>query len=133
MQHTDISNLHITDLSEPLGTCLRMLGNGNFHPAGTFSLTEQYQFGVGVAVVTQDANFAGAVPDPLIDVLQDWYYWHAWNGLLSEATPNYQWSFDIRTARKLREGYRLVWVSQVFAEEIGSELKVNLRTLWTLS
>jgi len=126
----DISHISISLGDNAGGTCLRVIGNLNyFHNAATF---EQFNIGVGIAVVTKDALAAGALPDPLSDLEQDWYYWHSWEGLLGFSDGQHQENFDIRTARKLREGYRLAFMMQSFTQELEGEIQVNLRTLWTL-
>ena len=129
LQVRDISNIHITDLSESGGTILRMIGQFNYyHEAASI---ETFNYGIGVAVITQDALAAGAVPDPQVDLNQDWYYWDSWEGVLINE-GQHQVNFDIRTARKLREGYRLVMVMQSFIQELAGFIRVDMRNLWTL-
>ena len=102
----------------------------NLYQSGAMNF-EDGNMGVGVAVVTADALATGQVPDPLSDLSQDWYYWHAWRGLLGFEAQHYQ-QFDIKTSRCLREGYRLMWATQHFTQEVATLMQVNLRTLWTL-
>jgi len=125
----DISHISISLGNNAGGTCLRLLGNLNY--STTAASFEEYNLGVGVAVVTADALTAGATPDPLSDLSQDWYYYHAWEGNLGFEAQHYQ-EFDIRSARRLREGYRLGWVTQSFTMEVAGKLFVRLRSLWTL-
>ena len=101
-------------------------------PAGGQAVNEIFNIGVGVAVITKDALSVGTVPDPLSDLEQDWYYWHSWEGNLGFADGQHYKEFDNRSARRLREGYRLAWIFQNFTQELVGEVQVNLRTLWTL-
>ncbi len=92
-----------------------------------------YEFAAAAVLVTSDALASGGVPDALSDAQQDWYFWHAWRGELANTGQlNYNFSFDIHSARKLREGYRLVWVTENPAVELLADLNVRLRTLWRL-
>ncbi len=129
---TDISHPAIGANNEPTGAILRMLGTWNVSPVVGGSL-EDYEFAVGVSVVTIDALSAGATPDPLTDVTQDWYFWDSWLGKLNAVgTSTYTKSFDIRSSRRLREGFRLVWVTENPAIEIAGLLSMSLRTLWKM-
>ena len=125
----DISHVLISGGNEPGGTCLRLVGNLNyFQIAASF---EVFNLSVGVGVVTNDALAVGAVPDSIVDLTHDWYWWHSWEGNLGfEAQHNKE--FDIRFARKLREGYRLVMVLENTVQELVGKVEVRLRTLWTL-
>ena len=125
----DISHILITGGQEAGGTCLRLVGNMNYMQiAASF---EPFNFGVGVAVITNDALAAGAVPDPLTDLTHDWYFWYAWEGNLGFEVQHTK-EFDICSSRRLREGYRLVWVVQNLIQELPGQLQCNFRTLWTL-
>ena len=125
----DISHLSISLGNNAGGTCLRMIGNLNYYTEAAVS--EVFNIGVGVVVVTAEALAAGVVPDPLSDTTQDWYYYHAWQGNLSQDDQHTQ-NFDIRSARRLREGYALAWSTQNFTQEVAGKLSVRIRSLWTL-
>jgi len=125
----DISHLTISLGDNAGGTCLRLMGN--FTYGFNDAIFEDANIGVGVAVVTKDAMSIGTMPDPLSDLEHDWYYWHAWEGIVGLENQHEQ-TFDIRSARKLREGYRLAFISQNFTQELSTTLRVRLRTLWTL-
>jgi len=88
---------------------------------------------VGVGVVTKDAVAAGALPDPLSDFEQSWYYWTGRQiTTVVGSTQEVAWDVDIRSMRKLRSGYRLVLVTQSAAEENAMELFASIRTLWSV-
>jgi len=125
----DISHISISLGNNAGGTCLRLIGNLNY--SSIVAGFEKYNYGVGVAVMTSDAIVAGATPDPLSDLSQDWYYYDAWEGILG-LENNHTRYFDIRTARRIREGYRLGWVTQMFTQEVVGQMRVRLRSLWTL-
>ena len=127
----DISHIMISTGVEPGGTCLRMVGNLNYYQ--TPASFEEFNIGIGVSIVTADAlgEGSGAMPDPLTDLTHDWYYWHGWEGMLGLEAQHNQ-VFDIRSSRRLREGFRLVWISQNFSQEVVGKLRVHLRTLWSM-
>ncbi len=126
----DISHVSISLGNNAGGTCLRMVGNLNyFHSAAS---NEKFNLGIGVSVLTKDALTIGSVPDPLSDLEHDWYYWHAWEGNLGFADGQHSVDFDIRSSRRLREGFRLGWITQNFTQELVGLLRVRLRTLWIL-
>ena len=125
----DISHLSISLGNNAGGTCLRMVGNYNY--SSVVAGFEQYNYGIGIAVVTKDALTAGVVPDPLTDQEQDWYYWDAWEGILG-LENNYTKTFDIHTARKIREGYRLALVLENTTQEVVGQMRIRMRSLWTL-
>ena len=126
---TDISHVSISLGNNAGGTCIRLLGNLSYHfPDALF---ETSNLGVGVTVITKDALSAGQVPEPLSDLEHDWYYWHAWEGIVGLENQHEQ-MFDIKTSRRIREGFRLAWISQNFTQEVATTLNVRLRSLWTL-
>jgi len=76
---TDITAQIIVTGGEEIGTCRRLIGNLTLSPDAGAGLTA-YNYASGVAVVTKDALSAGAIPDPIADDEQDWYYWSGWEG-----------------------------------------------------
>ena len=88
---------------------------------------------VGVAVVSQDALAAGALPDPEGDFNQDWYYWTRRSILVPALGGLFQldWDFDIRSMRRLRGGYALVFISESPLNPQITDLEVSMRTLWS--
>jgi len=92
---------------------------------------------VGITVMTNDAFFALASPDPLSDFQQDWYYWHLHDSMrVSGPTENSnRWNADIRSARRLRGGFKLVMVVETNA--VGNpdttDLSVVMRNLWQVT
>ena len=86
---------------------------------------------LGVAVVTRDG--IGAPPDPIDDPEQDWYFWDHWTGdLMNSGQSNFSRSFDIRSKRRLRQGYRLVLITQNTAQEFAHSVNFAFRTLWQM-
>ena len=127
---TDISHSMIQADTEPTGACLRLIGNFTLSPSVGI-VAEVYNISVGIAVVSQAVT--SQVPTPVGDPSQDWYYWSVWSGILSPTSNiNQTVTFDIRTSRRLREGYRLVFVSENVIQELASDVRVRLRTLWRM-
>ena len=88
---------------------------------------------VGVAVVSLDALTAGAVPDPLSDFNQDWYYWTG-RFLKHQASSDANvsaWDVDIRSRRRLRGGYALMMAVETPVFAVDQEMHVGMRNLWT--
>ena len=131
-QITDISHQAIMDEDERTGKVLRVIGNITVTPqVGT--APGDYNFAAAISVASENALTGSRIPGALNASQQDWYYWTSWEGELSSGgTSNHTVYFDIRTARVLREGYRLVWNSQNAVQELGSNLFVRLRTLWSM-
>jgi len=128
---TDISHPAIAANNEPTGTIRRWVGNWTLSPLTTGPA--EYNVFIGIAVVTIDALAALAVPDPASDVTQDWYWWSAWEGGIADlGLSSRTMQFDIRTARRLREGYRLVLVSENLTQELASEFHLRARGLWSM-
>ena len=88
---------------------------------------------MGIAVVSEDALAATAVPDPASDFNQDWYYWtgRSIKVRAPEGPQVVTWDADIRSMRRLRGGYRLVMVSETGANEDSLEIHTTMRLLWT--
>ena len=133
-QHVaDISHELIIFADEPAGTCKRLVGNINLY-ADSIVGAEEANFALGIAVVTEDALTAFAVPDSQFDLDQDWYYWYAWRGLVGNTGggPQLTVNFDIHSVRRLRGGYRLMLTIQHTITEVQNRLTWNARTLWSL-
>ena len=126
----DISHPAIVAGYESSGTVVRfiaeVLGTSQA-PVG-----EPVTLGLGVAVISEDAMQVPVTPSPLTDVNQDWYYWWAGTPTLGQDRTERLFSVDIRSARKLRGGYRLSMTWQNFLSEVGTELSVMVRTLWMM-
>ncbi len=132
LNFTDISHPAITANNEPTGTCRRLIGNWAVTPQTAVAGVE-YNISLGIAVMTIDALTAGATPDPAADVTQDWYWWDSWEGTLADAgLSTYTNHFDIRTARRIREGYRLVLITENLGQELASFVHFRARTLWSM-
>ena len=125
----DISQLQISGGTTTGGTVVRSIGNAYF---SSTVAGEESKITAGICVVTKDAFIAGAVPDPNSDLEHDWYFWKAnWFSfdLLGEVR-NFIW--DNRTARLLREGYRLVFVVHKDLTEGAINVFIAIRNLWKL-
>ena len=129
---TDITHPAIANNNEPTGTCVRLIGNWSFSPVVGVSLAD-YNMSVGITLLTIDALAAFAVPDPAADVTQDWYFWDSWGGgMQADGSSNITRAFDIRSSRRLREGFRLIWVTDNLVMELAGVLDVRIRTLWMM-
>ena len=131
---TDISPPNLDVGATQTATILRLIGQIQLISPLTAGAAD---VAVGVCVVSADAA-QGAVPDPLTDQSQDWYYWRS--GLVPLTTglvagggsTNPVWEFDIRTSRRLRGGYRLVAISENDEDPEIAHLHWNVRGLWTI-
>ncbi len=85
---------------------------------------------MGIAVVTNDGFAAGALPDPESDFDQDWYYWTR-RSLMDREGSQLNWEIDLHSMRRLRGGYKLVFISQTPTNENITELHANFRNLWS--
>ena len=86
---------------------------------------------IGICVVTEDALAAFALPDPGSDFNQDWYYWAARNTRATENDSLVSWDADIRSARRLRGGYRLVMIVEAPASNVNDiAISPSMRNLW---
>ena len=126
----DLSHPRIQSGAEGTGTCIRMLLTVGIHNAALTTAPDITSIGVGVCVVTADAFVAQALPDPLFDTDQDWYYW--WGGSRQVSSLGLEWSVDVRSARKLRGGYRLVLVAENVINELITNVDLTIRTLWKM-
>ena len=133
---TAVASRQLFDLTHPDlvssdlgGTCMRMILQIHASTLGT--VPEIEGLACGVIRISNDAFLAGpaAVPAPMTDLTQDWYYW--WGGfppLFNEATQVV--AVDIRSARRLRGGDRLVLIMENPVNELAIELSIMRRTLW---
>ncbi len=102
--------------------------------SGTSNVIQQ--IALGITVMTNDAFAAAAVPDPLTgDFQQAWYYWTCMQLVHSgvNAEPNKRMA-DIRTARKLRGGFKLVAITESLASnDLDTTLFLSMRNLWQVT
>ena len=89
---------------------------------------ETTNYGFGICVVTKDGLAGGAVPLPLSDFEQDWYWWEAGNQRQNSESV-ITLPIDVRTSRRLRGGYRLALIGQNGVNELSTFVDVSLRTL----
>ena len=135
----------IADLTpEPMGsdligtaTLIRSLMEFSFmmDTASTGATVQQIAF--GITVMTNDAFAAGAVPDPLTgDFQQSWYYWTCKQiiGSAGAGPRLVSWNVDIRSARRLRGGFKLVAISESpAANDLDTTLFLSMRNLWQIT
>ena len=112
--------------TEGSATVRRLIFNGSYTPA--VNEDTGIRMCLGVYVASHEAFAQVALSDPCSDEGQDWYYWTqrtvaSVNGL--------QWDVDIRTARRLRAGYKLILVVNNQLNEVASTLNLSIRSLWT--
>ncbi len=119
--------------TDNIGTAVihRMIGHIDMAAVGTDATQQIGAF--GVCVLSRDAATAGTVPEPLSDTQQAWYYWTVRNAI-GEPGGNRQmsWDFDIRTKRRLRSGYDLVWVWENTLNELAVDVDISIRSLWSV-
>ena len=87
---------------------------------------------LGIYVASHEGFDQNAFSDPEGDFFQDWYYWTR-RAAQVEATGEprtFSWDADIRTMRKLRGGYKLVYVVSHPLNPQPVELHTSMRLLW---
>jgi len=143
--HGTVGEEVVTDLTpEPMATALvgtatliRSVMNFRYGIDAAGSSDTAQQVALGITVMTNDAFAALAIPDPLTgDFQQGWYYWTARQvlGAGSGGPREMFWEADIRSARKLRGGFKLVMVSETTAiNDLGTALFINMRNLWQIT
>ena len=126
----DITHQDIISGFESTGTCVRLMGTIETQNVASEAGALYESLGVGVLVAPIESIAATAVPDPSLTNDQDWYYW--WGGELVNDVKGRKWSFDIRSARRLRANYRLLMVFANQTNEVSQTVNVSIRTLWKL-
>ena len=128
-----LGNLGLIDagVNQVAGTLKRMIGSLTVIPNAAGS----GQFGIGVSVITQDAEALGAsaVPDPLVaNGRQSWYWWMAETSSFDNVNAQLTFRFDIRTARRIRSGFTLglVFSSATYATLTILTINFQARLLW---
>jgi len=132
----DLSNPKIIAGETSSGTIVRCRGEVEIMN-GSNSNTE-FEVSIGIVVVTAEALAAVILPNPRGSQSNDWYYWtqktaHMLGNNTGEGDPTWRWQFDLRSMRKLREGYRLACV---VVKDDSTQLSVNhitFRNLWKLN
>ncbi len=105
---------------------------------GEFSVTGptvagRYNVAAGITVMSLDGFSGGNVPDPLTDTDQSWWYWTRMTpGLVSVDQGSDPVKFDIRTARNIRRGFRLILVFEAGVNPGSITFDLSARILWTL-
>ena len=83
---------------------------------------------LGIYVASHEAFAQTALSDPCGDEGQDWYYW---TQRTVHTIAGGDWEVDLRTARRLRAGYKLILVVNNQLNEITLALNLSIRSLWT--
>jgi len=111
-------------------TCKRLMGHFTIDPI----IPDQVEIAIGIAVVTKDAVSGPQFPDPLTDSDYGWYYWtnRVIDALTGIGPAQLDWEIDIRTARTIREGMRLVVISESKSSNNAKALHMAFRALWTI-
>ncbi len=130
----DMTPSPIRSLSSGVATIVRMIGHMEWFSANsTGPPPVAMHITCGVAVVTADAIAGAVLPDPLDEAEHGWLYWTNRTLLLGQDGQGKaitSWDFDIRTSRKLRGGYGLVFITETVAEEFASVARLSIRNLW---
>ncbi len=115
-----------------LAVIQRMIAHVDFGFNATDVSAAAHDFAIGIGVVTLDAFAAGAVPDPLSNFDQDWYYWTHRQFKRTTAAEQALASFDfeIRSKRRLRGGYALVMVVENPVQLDAMNVNIAMRNLW---
>ncbi len=130
----------VTDITpEPMGTdlvgtakILRCIIELGYSKDGASVSNTIQRVGVGITIMTNDGFASLAVPDPLADFQQSWYYWTALTNVFSSTGVNPLVRLaDIRTSRLLRSGFKLVLISQSLStNDVDSSVQISMRNLW---
>ena len=130
LQVLDISHQSMIAGSEDTGTCMRLIGSVEISNLSTELAPEDVSFGIGVGLFHSAAIAALAVPNPSGSNDGDWYYW--WGGKMTLDVKGKRWTYDIRSARRLRANYRLLVVIANQLNELTTLVKLTHRTLWKM-
>jgi len=87
---------------------------------------------IGIWVTPHENLDVGAL-DVINDFQQDFYYWTT-EYITPQSTNQLttRWTADIRTSRRLRGGYGLLFKAQTPVQELALQLNVSMRNLWVL-
>lgn len=130
----NLTPFSITTFANSGGTALRMIGDIRVETSGAGA--DHIDLDVGIGVITSEAFLLGVGPDPATDLTQDWYYWKHLDshlpGNLSDSMNQGMIDFDIRTSRRLRQGYFLALILQKGITSSVINLSVGIRILWRM-
>ena len=116
---------------------MRLIGALTMEHAGGAQAIEATEVAAGITVMTKDSFANGVSPSPLVgDEEQDWYWWQSTMRSLGPAGTdggNITFPISILTKRRLRGGFRLVFIASKGLTELGLDLHLSLRILWTLN
>ena len=126
----DITPNQVQQGYSPTATLRRLIATFELSNDGVG--TEYFPLHVGMSVVTDDALGVGALPDPETDLDQDFYYWTYRKPKLNASEVGLAWTYDTKSMRRLREGYRMVVMMSHPIYEVTGRLDMGIRTLWSM-
>ncbi len=134
---SDLTPLPMRTNQSGTAICQRLLIKGQYQVDGAGASVNAQFTTVGICVVTNDAFFAAAVPDPLGDTTQGWYYWDNFTlnpqNINAAGTMDSHVLTDIKTKRRLRGGYKLVLVTEAPAgNDLATKIILSIRALWKI-
>jgi len=98
------------------------------------SIGEVQSISVGILVVNHESLTGDGIPDVINDFQQDFYFWKTFSlRPVSNEGLHQHFEVDIRTSRRLRGGYGLLFIAQNPVQERATTLDVSMRNLWVLS
>ncbi len=140
--HGVVGETVVTDITpEPMAsdlvgraTIVRCILNLRMNKDTSATSNTLQRIGLGITVMTNDAFAALAVPDPLSDFQQDWYYWTTLQQVFASGNiDGPAKDHDNRTARLLRGGFKLVLISESLSlNDIDTNLSIMMRNLWKI-
>ena len=110
-------------------TLLRMVGSWSLGDPGANGF---YEAALGVSVMSEAGMGGLALPEPISDSNQSWYYWDHMRANLNVTGLGRDKVFDIRTARVIRPGFRLVLILEAGVIPSGVKMTFSARLLWGL-
>ena len=127
---SDLTPLPMRTQTDNLGsaTILRLVGSVTFTTDGNTTSNPAHA-AIGIYVLSDEAFDSLAFADPLADVQQPWYYW-TFTTIANTSTPQVI-PFDIRTSRRLRQGYRLMAVTNNVLNDQQTKITLSARAVWT--
>ena len=133
----DVSHTTITNELNSGGMSMRLIGKLQYEHAAGAQAIEGTEIAAGICVMTKDSFTSGVSPSPLNgDEEQDWYWWNSAMHSLGPAGTDgglITWPIEIKSKRRLRGGYRLVFIASKGLTELGLDVHLSMRVLWSLN
>ena len=113
----------------------RMIMHVDINPAAGVGIGEIDSVGMGMTVVTQEAfEVIAQLPDPLSDFEHSWYWWaQRFIPVQEPSAMHTEFDVDIRTMRKLRNGYGLALISETPLNPSALTVSFSARMLWSVT